>query len=764
VSAHGDKHRAATAAPENIEPRRAYSLIGLIKRSLLLQIVLVIMALTTIVLSGAAWLQYRQLVANAESAIRRESEISADILTASLSIPMYNYDIAAAEAICRAMMDRSEVVLIVVEDHWEVELTLSRRADGSVDRGSVPDAMRPDIMQRRAIMHRGEQMGFVQIGVTMHYAGAALQHALFYNWLQLLALEILQVLPLVMFVRRRFILPVRDLEHFTNAIVKGDLNQPEPRPRPGTNEIGILASATLQMRNSINDKIQAMQLEVKERRQAEQRLRLFMDSVQNSSDAVSMATTDGRYYYRNNAFDELFGEIGDDQLTTLYVDSAVGREVLQAIMSGEHWAGEVQMYAKDHNIRDILLRSYANKDADGRISTLVNIHTDITEQKKLEARLRHSEKMDAIGQLAGGIAHDFNNQLGGIIGYAELLEQKLTEPTLRRYAESIVSTASRAADLTQKMLAFARTGKHTNNPVDLHQIIGEAVAILERSIDKRIQIRLRLDAANAVVIGDHTQLQNAILNLGLNARDAMPDGGELSISTAIDTLARAIPAEELTPGRYLVVSVTDTGVGINTEMQKRLFEPFFTTKEPGKGTGLGLSSVYGAVRSHGGVIHIYSEPGHGSTFRIHLPLATDDAQPATPWPAATVSGAAPGQGRILLVDDEKIILEIGSEFLQELGYELICCNDPLEAINVYEKNWRTIDLVILDLIMPQISGGDLFHAMQQINPAVRALLTSGYAVSGEAQRIIESGALAFVPKPFRQETLAHAVADALTKH
>ncbi|MFA6568194.1 MAG: PAS domain S-box protein [Victivallales bacterium] len=284
---------------------------------------------------------------------------------------------------------------------------------------------------------------------------------------------------------------------------------------------------------------------------------------------------------------------------------------------------EVRLRRKDGSYRWILIRASLQFGSDGKAERMFGCHIDVTDRRRLEERLRQSEKMDAIGQLAGGIAHDFNNQLVGIMGYAEMLYEKLDDENLKNYADNILKASRHAADLTGNLLAFARKGKDVEVPVEIHKIIEEVVAILERSIDKRIEIRKIFKARRAVMIGDPSQLQNALLNLAINASDAMPSGGELVFSTEIadmDEYVQKTHVQEIFGEKYLKVCVIDNGIGMDEDMIKHVFEPFFTTKEIGKGAGTGLASVYGTVKNHKGFIDIRSEPGHGTTFTLYFPL------------------------------------------------------------------------------------------------------------------------------------------------
>ncbi len=378
-------------------------------------------------------------------------------------------------------------------------------------------------------------------------------------------------------------------------------------------------------------------------------------------------------------------------------------------------------------------------------------------RKRLEEQLHQSQRMDAIGQLAGGIAHDFNNLLVGIMGNAELLALSLPQSgTDADLAKQIHLASTRASDLTRQLLAFSRKGKmHTTN-VDLHQVIAEVGTLLERSIDKSIQIVQKLEASRFVVSGDSSQLQSAILNLAVNGRDAMPAGGQLTLSTrniTHDATRDPADARGLPSGEYVEIGVTDTGIGMDTDIQEHLFEPFFTTKEKGKGTGLGLASVYGCVKDHRGTIHAYSELGKGSTLKILLPLSGEKADDTGVSPRQPVYG----HGHVLIIDDEETVRSVAAAALTRLGYDVSCCAGGQEGIDFFTEHHATIDLVILDLIMPKIGGADVFRQIKHIDPDVRVLISSGFTRTGEADALIDDGALGFLHKPFRIHELAHKV-------
>ncbi|MCK4979130.1 MAG: response regulator, partial [Candidatus Delongbacteria bacterium] len=393
---------------------------------------------------------------------------------------------------------------------------------------------------------------------------------------------------------------------------------------------------------------------------------------------------------------------------------------------------------------------------------------DITERKKheeekrkLENRLHQSEKLQAIGQLAGGIAHDFNNQLTGIIGSADLLRYELSDnKELAHYVDNILIASKRSADLTNQLLAFARKGKYLSVEIDIHRTIMEVISLLQHFIDKRISLEEIFKANPSIINGDPTQIQNALLNLALNARDAMPKGGTLTFETKIIELDESYcneSADKITPGKFIQVSITDTGVGMTEETQKRIFEPFFTTKEAGKGTGMGLSAVYGTIKNHNGSICVCSEIDKGTIIKTYLPLAlsTDVIKTENPQESVTFNKKL----KILLVDDEDIVCNIGKEMLEMKGHSVSVCKDGNEAIEKFKKIWQEIELVILDMVMPKIAGTETFHAMKEINPNVKVLLSSGYSVTGDAQNLLDQGAQGFIQKPFTIEELTKSIAE-----
>ncbi len=390
---------------------------------------------------------------------------------------------------------------------------------------------------------------------------------------------------------------------------------------------------------------------------------------------------------------------------------------------------------------------------------------DITDLMSMQDSLFQSEKMRAIGQLAGGIAHDFNNQLAGIVGFADVLREKLTyDSELAYFAESILLTSQRAADLTSQLLAFARKGKYLTVAIDLHKIIMEVVNILNRTIDKKIAIKKSFKAEYPLTKGDPTQIQNAIMNIALNSRDAMPNGGELIFSTSIVSLDETYCTKtpyEIIPGDYILLCITDSGIGIEHSMQKKIFEPFFTTKDQGKGAGMGLASVYGTIKNHGGAVNVYSEPGHGTTMKLYFPV--NDSKKQVQLQEHKESPPITSDAFILIVDDEQVVLDSTAKMLEITGFKTAKCRTGKEAIDFYQCHWKEIDLVILDMVMPEYSGKETFLALKDINPDILVLLSSGYSLNGEANTILKEGVKGFIQKPHKRLALSQKIIEILRK-
>lgn len=376
------------------------------------------------------------------------------------------------------------------------------------------------------------------------------------------------------------------------------------------------------------------------------------------------------------------------------------------------------------------------------------------EKRKLETQLQQAQKMESIGTLAGGIAHDFNNILMGIQGNASLMLLKMdsSHPNHEK-AKNIERYVQNGTELTKQLLGFARRGKYHVIATDLNEAIEKSSSLFGRT-KKEIQIHMRFADDIWTVEVDRGQIDQALLNLYVNAWQAMPEGGDLYLQTENVVLDHNyVKPYKVEPGNYVKVSVADTGVGIDKEDQKRIFEPFFTTKEMGRGTGLGLASVYGIIKNHGGYINVYSEKNQGTTFTIYLPASEKDVHEEK----EAILSLVKGTGTILLIDDEEMIISVGQELLEELGYKVLVAHSGLQAIEIYKQKHSAIDLVIMDMIMPGMGGGEAFDRLKEVNPEVKVLLSSGYSINGQATKILRRGCDGFIQKPFNMKQLSDKI-------
>ncbi len=507
--------------------------------------------------------------------------------------------------------------------------------------------------------------------------------------------------------------------------------------------------------------------------QSEANLQTTLDSI---GDAVIAADTDGNILRMNPIAERLTGwklsdaagrslqdvfRIIDGDSRKRHPDPA---EAVIATGRAVHLHRRTILIDKDGKERFIADSASPIRSEDGSIAGVVLVFRDVTEQLHLEEQMHQSQKMDAIGQLAGGVAHDFNNMLGGILGAADLLGPIVeNNPQAKKMVDLIIGAAEQASSLTQMLLDFSRKGKTLSTPISVHDCIGDAVSILQHSIDRRIEVVTRLEAEAPVVVGDPTQLQNAFLNLGINARDAMPEGGTLIYSTEnirLDQEETSFAEQRLRPGLYLVVSVSDTGTGIRPHIISRIFEPFFTTKEVGTGTGLGLASVYATVQEHHGRIQVYSELQKGTVFRIYLPV--EESFEETEKKSVPTKAIRTGSEKILLADDEPFMRMAAEMILQSLGYHVVLAENGEDACNRFESNPDEFDLVILDVVMPKKSGRDAFLAIRKRNKTVPVIFSSGFTREhGLNELLSEPGVVGFLQKPFRKTDVAEMLARVL---
>ena len=395
-------------------------------------------------------------------------------------------------------------------------------------------------------------------------------------------------------------------------------------------------------------------------------------------------------------------------------------------------------------------------DADGELKEIRGYLIDVSEQRELELQLQQALKMEAVGTLAGGIAHDFNNLLMAIEGNVSLMLHELTEShPHHRTLTNIQNLIDSGARLTSHLLGYARKGRYAVKPLDLNELVTKTAETFGRT-RKQITVVLNLAPETMIVNADRGQMEQTLLNLFVNASDAMPEGGRLAVGTGTRShFQMRAKIYDPRPGDYALLSVSDTGIGMDAQVVERIFDPFFTTKEMGRGTGLGLASVYGIVKGHGGYIEVASKPGKGTTFFIYLPAAAGAVQEN----ASPKEAAQGGEATILMVDDEEIVLDVGEQMLRRLGYRVLSTTSGSEAVELFQQH--QVDLVILDLVMPEMSGSKTFDQIRAIDPDARILLASGYSAESKASDIMNRASCGFLQKPFDLNTLSAKIHEIL---
>ncbi len=447
------------------------------------------------------------------------------------------------------------------------------------------------------------------------------------------------------------------------------------------------------------------------------------------------------------------------------VEKDQARSAFHAKISGAIPAGQgfEQTYLKkDGSKLPVLIRDRLLTDGDGKIVGMRSVMQDITRRKQLEEQLRQSQKMEAIGQLAGGVAHDFNNILTGISGYVSLLLDEF-EPGSHVHEDlsKIGKLADRAAVLTQQLLAFSRRQALQPIVLDMNELIEEVTQMLTSVMGEDVEVQTRFAPDLGNVHADPAQITQVLMNLALNARDAMPEGGVLTIETDNVVLDDEYASAHtgVTPGPYVMTAITDTGCGMDPQTQERIFDPFFTTKPTGRGSGLGLPTAYGIVKQHGGNIWVYSEPGEGTTFKFYLPRTEGKARPFKTEDRA--EGAAGGEESVLVVEDEQSVRELATRVLREKGYAVVAAATPKEAENLFHQHGGEFALLLTDVILPGRSGAELYDRLRSSSPVLKVLYMSSYTDSVIVQRGKIAEGTPFMRKPFSAEELAQKVRDLL---
>jgi two-component system, cell cycle sensor histidine kinase and response regulator CckA len=537
----------------------------------------------------------------------------------------------------------------------------------------------------------------------------------------------------------------------------------------------VEASVSLIMDDDVKDRVigyRGILRDITRRKLAEEELRRsegrFRFLIEKSPLGIGLMDKDNNYKYLNPKFIDMFGyrpeeiSTGREWLRKAYPDKEYRNLVIANWIYNMDNAGVGEARVQTH---DVQCSDGSKKTIKFTAVTMENgdqiiFFEDITEQKRLESQLVQAQKVESLGTLAGGIAHNFNNLLMGIQGNSSLMMLDMKEDhSFYMRLKNIEKLVQSGAKLTYQLLGYARAGNYEIRSISLNQLIIETSDTFAMA-RKEIRVHFDLNEDGCGIIADQSQIEQVLLNLFVNAADAMPTGGDLYLSTGyVNTMELKDKLYNPKPGDYVLLSVRDTGIGMDKEVLNRIFDPFFTTKGLGRGTGLGLASVYGIIKAHAGYIDVESKKGQGTTFRILLPKS----KKALIYSKSAQTEIVKGSGTVLIADDEPMVLEVAVMFLQALGYNVMQAKGGIEAVEIYRSKKDKIDLVILDLIMPDMGGGEVYNVMKAINPDVKVILSSGYSMEGQATEILNRGCNGFIQKPFEMETLSGEIKKVLNK-
>jgi PAS domain S-box-containing protein len=727
-----------------------------LKASIYFQLLLLILVTSIITGVISAVSEIKEI----DSSLNKSCEEISKRTANSLAFPFWNLDSVGVSEILHAQIQNLNMLAIAIKEedggnHNFVQGVLKK--EGEVLYQPINETDKSKFVFTSPILFENEKLGEVSVYLSGKQLKTNLIKTELFRSLTELVILLLLALPLSFIIVHSFIRPVEKLADSFSEVVKNNFETQVPLTKE--NEIRNIAVIFENVRLTILKSFAKLK---KNEKDVSTILNSLADGVisidhnnlvKRLNPVAEKLTGWSQYDALNNPLEQVLNikSVKNSDKSTNFMS-----DILESLDSSE--TVRVELVDKIDEITynvDIRLSHLVGENEN--YSGVVLIIHDVTEQIKFQEELTQTRKLESLGQLSGGVAHDFNNMLGGIIGFSELLNSS-AEPggEVEEYTQHILDAANSAADLTSKLLAFSRKGKVVSTPFSVHKSCSTAISILSRTINKNITISENYLAENQFISGDPSQIQSTILNLCINAKDAMPNGGELQIKS--ESLDIFDDNEYLLPsGDYIKLSISDTGTGISKEVQKRIFEPFFTTKSLGKGTGLGLAAVYGSVKNHNGSITVDSKINSGTTFSVLLPTVK------TNEPVKIKTEDAPTDvlnKKVLIIDDEKIIRLMLDKVISNMGGEVTLAADGVEAVALFREKHSDIDIVIMDMVMPNMGGDICFYKLKEIDPNVPIILASGFDKNSAISDLLADGAVAYLHKPFdiqklSQELYAH---------
>ncbi len=714
-----------------------------LRLSIYLKILLLLLTTSILTISLSTMLSTQKI----DSMLTSEAAQLSERLASSLAFPFWNLDSTGVSEILEAQIKSANVKAITLTENSSAsQFTPGIRKKGA-RAITLTKEMRLDTTYCKSmpILFEGEPLGEVTVYLTdAHLKSLLIRSRLTESLLELLFM-LLMALPLTYLIARSIITPVEKMANAFHSTVVSKFTQPVTPPQE--RELSTITSIFEELRQTLLENYREIQ-------QNEQDLTTLLNTI---NDAIIAVDADGAIIRFNRGAQKLCSLEMEHHNSPL--------ESMLALTEVDNPKQAINPLQQPNIRRSKSFRAALNVDTQRRIvsvnssqfftqeadySGAVLTIRDITDEISVEEELKQRRKMESLGQLSGGIAHDFNNMLGGILGFSELLQEDLHESSKEHhFVSQIIQAANSAADLTAKLLAFSRKGKMISTPFPLHATCQSAVELLKRTTDRRVEVQQHYDATNEYITGDPSQIQNVILNLCINAKDAMPDGGTLTLRSS-NILLPEQNSQQLPAGEYIQISVQDTGTGIPAKIREQIFEPFFTTKEVGKGTGLGLAAVYGALQNHHGTIELATSDDAGTTFSILLPTVTPPDQIDT---ATTTREDTSLPIEALIVDDEQINRAMLSAAIESMGGRVHHAEDGVRALEIFREKQSSIDVVILDMVMPKMNGDVCFHKLREIDPNIPVILASGFDKNSSISQLLDEGAVGYLHKPFSLATL-----------